>query len=269
MKKENYFAADGTHDVERERLSILEDAYDPDTIRQLTTLGVSGGWKCLEVGAGVGSIARWLAETVGSSGKVVATDMNIRFLRELSLPQLEVREHNILIDTLETESFDIVHSRGVLMHLSDSRKALRAMADAVRPGGWLFIEDSDLSPLLTANLTNPALDAVVAMFRRGQMFWKAQGAMDPYFGRYEKRLVQELGFNEVGGCGRVQTFQGGEPLARVYQIICQYMKEVGLSQGLFTIEDYDTFQRQLSDPSITWIDQVVYGAWGRKPSSRR
>ncbi len=89
--------------------------------------------------------------------------------------------------------------------------------------------------------------------------------MDPYFGRNEKRLVQELGFLEVDGCGRVQTFQGGDPLARIYQIVQMYMKEIGLSQGLFTIEEYNTYERQFLDPSITWIDQIVYGAWGRKP----
>ena len=267
MDKENYFAADGTHDVERERLTIFENAYDPDTIRQLKALGVAEGWKCLEVGAGGGSIARWLAETVGPAGKVVATDMNVRFLRGLSLPQLEVREHNVLTDALEKDSFDLVHARTVLMHLPDPAKALRVMTDAVRPGGWLFIEDADQSSALTCNLTDPSLDAWVALGRRFHMAWKTQGTMDPYFGRNEKKLVQELGFLEVDGCGRVQTFQGGDPLARIFQIIFQYVKEAGLSQGFFTKEEYDTFQRQFRDPSITWIDQIVYGAWGRKPWS--
>src|SRR5438034_3794011 len=49
------------NETERQRLRALSDIYDPDTIRHLEDLGVGTGWRCLEVGAGEGSIARWLS----------------------------------------------------------------------------------------------------------------------------------------------------------------------------------------------------------------
>jgi hypothetical protein len=42
---------------ERERLASLEQFEDPGTIRHLEALGFGPGWRCLEVGAGGGSIA--------------------------------------------------------------------------------------------------------------------------------------------------------------------------------------------------------------------
>jgi ubiquinone/menaquinone biosynthesis C-methylase UbiE len=265
MSNATYFAADSKNDVERERLTLYEGAYDPDTIRQLTARGVSKGWRCLEIGTGGGSIARWLASRVGPSGKVVATDINVRFLRGLTIPQLEVREHNILTDSLEKNSFDLVHARMVLMHLREPEKALQKMADAVQPGGWLFIEDADFGSILTSSLADPSLDQIVEIFRKFFIFWKNHGIMDPYFGRRVKGLLQELKFLDIDGHGWVQTFRGGEPLARIFQIVCQYNKKQGLSNRLLTEEDADNIEHKILDPAVTWLDQTVFGAWGRKP----
>src|SRR5829696_421420 len=53
-----------------EWLSLLEELVDPPTIRRLETVEVGPGWQALEVGAGRGSIAAWLAERVGEGGRV-------------------------------------------------------------------------------------------------------------------------------------------------------------------------------------------------------
>ena len=66
----------------------------------MTDLGVGPGWRCLDVGDGDGSVARWLAGRVGPEGRVTATDLNPRFLGGHGQPNLEVRRHNILEDSL-------------------------------------------------------------------------------------------------------------------------------------------------------------------------
>ena len=62
------------HDWEQEpyRLALLEHHADPTTVRRLQATGLTSGWRCLEVGAGRGSIAHWMANQVGPSGEVVA-----------------------------------------------------------------------------------------------------------------------------------------------------------------------------------------------------
>ena len=68
MKDNRYFAKDSPDAFERERLALLTELADPITTRRLTDLGVGPGWRCLDVGAGDGSVARWLAGRVGPEG---------------------------------------------------------------------------------------------------------------------------------------------------------------------------------------------------------
>src|SRR4051812_38250562 len=83
-----------------DRLGALEALWDPGTQSVIEALGIAPGWRCLEVGAGAGSIAAWLAARVAPDGDVLATDLSTRHLDGLSAPNLEVRRHDILKDPL-------------------------------------------------------------------------------------------------------------------------------------------------------------------------
>jgi ubiquinone/menaquinone biosynthesis C-methylase UbiE len=61
-----------------DRFTSLERCYDHVSTATLTALGLEDGFRCLEVGAGTGSIANWLAERVGPRGSVIATDIDTR-----------------------------------------------------------------------------------------------------------------------------------------------------------------------------------------------
>ena len=138
-------SAAGREAAEDERLDLLEQIYDPVSRRRRAL--VQPGWRCLEVGAGRGSMAVWLAEQVGATGQVVATDVDTRYLSRLELANLEVVEHNILedpLDVLGPGSFDLVCSRLMLFHLKGRQEqAIGQMAACLSPGGWLLDEDAD------------------------------------------------------------------------------------------------------------------------------
>src|SRR5689334_16403839 len=80
------FVADAT---ERERLESLERVYDAGSSESLRKIGIKPYWRCLELGAGAGSLGRWLAEQV-PAGSVVATDIDTRFLRGVATDNLRV-----------------------------------------------------------------------------------------------------------------------------------------------------------------------------------
>ena len=88
-------------------------------------------------------MAVWLAGQVGERGQVVATDVDVTYLSRLDLPNLEVRQHNILddpLDVLGPGSFDLVCSRLTLFWLASRQElAIRRMVKCLRPGGWLVI----------------------------------------------------------------------------------------------------------------------------------
>jgi len=118
----------------RERLRSLEDWLDPGTIRHLRARGVGAGWRCLEVGAGAGSIAVWLCGQVGPAGEVLATDIDTRFLETLNEPNLRVQRHDVTADELPAGSFDLVYCRLVLAHLPQRQAVLRKLLASLRPG---------------------------------------------------------------------------------------------------------------------------------------
>lgn len=138
-------AAKGREEAEDERPDLLEQLFDPGSRRRREL--ARPGWRCLEIGAGRGSMAVWLAERVGPAGQVVATDIDCRYLERLDLPNLQVVRHNIVddpADVLGPGSFDLVCARLVLFWLAGrQQEAVRQMVRCLRPGGWLIDEEGD------------------------------------------------------------------------------------------------------------------------------
>lgn len=123
----------GSQDVERARLRLLEEVHDPLTMGQLDAIGVAEGWRCLDVGAGGGSVTRMLAERVGRTGSVLSVDLDTSLLEPLANERVEVRRHDLLSDQLPQAAFDLVHARLLLMFLSPRLAALQRLVSAARP----------------------------------------------------------------------------------------------------------------------------------------
>jgi SAM-dependent methyltransferase len=265
MAENRYFAKDSPDAFERERLALLTEIADPIAARRLTDLGVGPGWRCLDVGAGDGSVARWLARRVGPEGRVVATDLNPRFLVGHGLPNLEVRRHDILEDELEAAHYDLVHCRCVLQHLPDPLQGLRRMVDAVRPGGWLFVEEIDLG---SVGATDPRHPRAAEFDRTARPLWatrQATGPMDSTFGRRLPALVERFGIRELGHEGVTLIGRGGDPTARFGRMSEALLRGRFVAAGVLTEADFDERDRAYDDPSFWFTGLTFFGAWGRRP----
>lgn len=246
-------------------LKIQESIIDPTTIRHLETLGVSEGWCCLEVGAGMGSIAKWLSTRVGPEGKVLATDIDTRFLQGMSASNLEVRRHDILKDELEKGQFDLAHCRKVLQYLPQPEKALKNMADALRPGGWLLVEEDDWGSVLSAGVTNPHAVSFAAAMKAACDALRKRGLADFYIGRRVRSLVEGLGFVDVGQEGWTFILRGGEPYTHVYELAWRTAVLPNIREDTVTGEQNECVQRLYLDPTFYTPWSTVFSAWGRKP----
>lgn len=149
--------------TELPRLSALAAMYDDHTFRCLSLLGVSPGWRCLDVGTGPGHVARRLAEAVGPEGTVTALDRGTRLLETFANPpNLEPLEADAL--RASPGRYDLVHCRTMLMHTPQRTALLARMASWVRPGGWLMVgDDVDFA---THSSPHPALRQTFAAMRR-------------------------------------------------------------------------------------------------------
>ena len=266
MAEERYIHSSEKDEVELDRLRIQEGIYDPNTTRRLEIIGVAKGWKCLEVGAGTGSVAQWLSQRVGPTGKVIATDIDLRFLTHVSGPNLEVRRHDITKDSLETGYYDLAHCRLLLSHLPEPEKALRTMADTLRPGGWLVIEDHDHGSVFSIDVTDPSATpfatAIRALFG---LAWKTGMRPDPYFGRRLRGLMEGLGFSDVGQNGWTRMYRGGEPVMRFWSVSLQAGAKVLIANGLATQVQLDSALSRFTDPTFNMVGSTMFAAWRRKP----
>jgi SAM-dependent methyltransferase len=182
------------------RLDALAELFDPSTFRHLTARGVGPGWRCWEVGAGARSVPDWLAEQVGAGGLVVATDIDTSRLDGPAAPaQLRILCHDVGTEPAPAEGLDLVHARLVLTHVPARDQALATMVAALRPGGWLVVEDADpaLQPLLCPDESGPS-QRLANRLRHGFRRLMADRGADLAFGRTLPRRLRDHGLQAVG-----------------------------------------------------------------------
>lgn len=195
----NRYLLDDRRPEAGERFAALAEMFDPWTFRHLDDLGLGEGWRCWEVGAGGVSVPRDLAERVGPSGRVLATDIDVSWAEPAAGRALEVRRHDVIRDPPPAETFDLVHARLVLIHLKDRAAAMRVMIGALRPGGRLVIEDGDpgLQPLACPDERGPE-EALANRLRTRIRTLMAERGADLAYGRTLPRLLRESGPTDVG-----------------------------------------------------------------------
>jgi SAM-dependent methyltransferase len=244
--------------LERSRLKLLQEYHDPISIRQLDKIGVGEGWRCLDVGAGGGSVTRMLAERVGPAGSVVAVDLDTSLLEPLACERIEVRRQNLLSDPLPSDSFDLVHARLLLMHLPSRQLALRRLASAGRPGGWIAAIDPDFT---TASLSPPhgAFERTLSAFYDALV----AGGWDP---RYGARLHGDMcaaRLVDVEADYVASRGPGGRLVARLFSLSLERLRHRMVQLGASN-DDIDEARRAVEDPANTYSSPTTCVAWGRR-----
>ena len=267
MRRARYFADDAPADGEQVRLRALEALCDGATTRRLEALGVRAGWRCLEVAAGRGSIARWLAARVGDSGRVVAADLNPRFLQGGALPaNVQVRTHDLLADDFEPRAYDLVHARALLVHLPEPERALARLAAAVRPGGWLLIEEADFSLFRASDPRHPGAAAFDQRVRRLLDAIRSAGIWDACLGHRIPLLVERLGFEQAGcDCAPLMARGGASAGGTFWRLTFPLSGPALVADGAIAQDDLDQVLARLEDSTFRFIGGVLFGAWARRP----
>jgi len=255
------YALDNSWDRAKRRLSLLEQHLDPMTKRRMTMLGIRPGMRCLEVGAGGGSVAAWLCEQVGPAGRVVATDINIQLLQDIKLTNFEAIRHDITIDSAPAYDFDFVHARWLLHHLSQPGHAIRRMIDALRPGGWLLLEENDFFPFYTST-SQLYIDFMVALVEN--VVRPAGG--NAYLGRQLPAMVAEMGLQQVSGEGDFPVLRGGSPVAQFYSLSAEQIRERIIESGELSPERLDEALELLKSPDFWAFGAAGVAVWGQRAS---
>jgi SAM-dependent methyltransferase len=256
------YGLDPAWHAERDRLASLTALYDAGTLARCEQLGLGPGLRCLDVGAGTGSVAQALAERVGPGGSVVALDLDTRFLEPLAGGVLEVRRHDVTAGPLPGAPYDLIHARLVLEHLPARAEVLRAMVAALAPGGRLLVEDFDWATAFVVDppseLHQRVVDAVLACFRS----W----SYDPWYARTLPRLLGEAGLEEVGAEG-VSKHVRADPAAGVpqWELLVDQLAPAMLAAGTVSQADLDAFHALWHDGATSCFAPLMVSAWGARP----
>lgn len=246
--------------AERERLSHLATQFDRGSVRVITELGIGPGWHCLEVGAGHGSMARWLAQAVGESGRVTATDLDTRFLTDMP-DNVSVRQHDIAADRLPVEHFDLVHARAVLQHVPERESALRSMIDATKPGGSLVVEDIDWLVFDRQDLPEP----FATLHRTLRAAYTTRAGYDGEWGRRLLATMRRMGLVDVESRGTVTTMYGGASSAEWYVMALERAAPRLVEAGLVSSDLAGEAVAQARRRDFVVLSPLSISAWGRKP----
>lgn len=254
------------------RLHALAALFDPVTTRHIDDLGITAGWRCWEIGAGGPSVPAWLAGRVEPGGYVLATDLDTSWLAATVSttpsptlnPTFEVRHHDIGADEPPTPTFDLVHARLVLVHVPHRDAALATMVHALRPGGWLLIEDADpaLQPLLCPDEYGPE-QHLANKLRHGFRTLLAGHGADLSYGRTLPRRLRQAGLVDVRADA---YFPITSPACTALEAatIAQIRDQL-VSNGIATDAEIDQHLTNLNTAPMDLATAPMISAWGRKP----
>ena len=246
------------------RFAGLEAALDPSTVRYLTGVGVADGWVCWEVGAGRGSIASWLAERVGPTGRVLATDIDPRFIPAPQLDHLEVARHDVTTDPTPSARYDLIHARLVLSHLRQRDDVLVRLAEALRPDGWLVIEDFCHAFERGSQPADPGYERYRNVHIALIDFLERSNGNYSDFATALPQLLARVGLADVGAEGRLVFGNGGSPAARVIEAALRQVGDQMIVAGLVDQSALDEAVTFLRNPMSIVSLPMLISAWGRR-----
>jgi SAM-dependent methyltransferase len=260
----SHYALDNAAPQAGDRFANLSALYDDVTCRHLGRFGIGAGWTCLEVGAGGGSIARFMSERVGPSGQVIATDINTDWITGALGTNVELWHHDIGVDALPEAAFEVIHARAVLTFVPERREALQRMATALKPGGWLLVEEM-LAPVTEAwdrpddpdvALARKARLAILELLRRG--------GGDPAFGQRLPEYLAACGLAEFGAEGYFVPYRTGAVLGLATANIEQLADAV-LDAGLMDAQELERYRAVLKRPDCFYPGSMaLISVWGRR-----
>ncbi|MFF6782505.1 methyltransferase domain-containing protein [Streptomyces sp. NPDC012510] len=243
-----------------DQVRLFERKYDPVTTAVVEGLPLERTWRCLEIGAGGGSMARRLAQRA-DRGTVLALDLDPSHIDTAGHANLEARQADVQKEDFAPGSFDLVLARAVFEHLEEPAHLLERAVGWLAPGGWMVVEDFYYLPPEDAT-THVSRTLVAGYLQR----LRAQGA-DLWWGRRLPATLARVGLRSVGS--RVTPAGPGQSAADD-DLIALRMRQEGhvlVDNGVVTAEELAEFVGSLGDPRARDMTTMLVSAWGQRPTA--
>lgn len=257
------YAFDNDDAAAADRHVHLSAILDDVTFARLASLGDLTGKRCLEVGAGGGSVARWLAARTGPTGRVLATDLNIRHLP--SDEGYEVLAHDVVGEPVPAGPWDLIHARLVLGHIPQRREVIRKLVGSLAPGGALALEEWDLSYegwVLAA--PDPESAALYEEYQATLRRLLGERGNDPRWGSKLHAEMRAAGLDDVDTEISSRSWTGGSAGMLLVAANVAQLSE-GFAAAGWTGAKLDRLHRLIVDPRLAARTHLMFATIGRKP----
>ncbi len=263
MAGEEGYLLDNQQAEAGQRFDALAELFNPSTFRHLGAVGLGPGWRVWEVGAGGRTVPTWLAEQVGPEGRVLATDIDTRWMSGTT--SYEVRRHDVGVDPAPDGPFDLVHARLLLVHVPGRDRALAAMASALSPGGWLVLEEADpaLQPLVCLEEVGPA-EQLANRLKAGFRELLAGRGVDLSFGRTLPRRLRELGLVDIVADAYFPI--SGPTCVELERASIEQIRDRLTAAGITTASQIDEHLANVAAGTLDLATSPMISAWGRQPT---
>lgn len=258
---------------ESERLERQADELAPESEALLDRVQLRPGDSAIDLGCGPRGIIELLHDRVLPSGRVLGLDsdpshvaMAAKLCARRGLDDIEIVQADARCTGLPAGSFDLVHARALLANVPDPAQVLAEMVRLARPGGWV----ASLEPDAEHSVYYP-YDNVFDRLRELFMVAFIRNGADPLIGRRLGQLYRQVGLEDVGLEARASVYPTGHSRRTIAADLLRAMRPQLLALGAADEAELDsldaTVREFLDDPDVVAMPNLMFLAWGRKPSS--
>lgn len=243
-----------------DHLQALAELLDPGTTRLLTSLVDLRGKTCLEVGAGGGSIALWMAEQVGDHGHVTALDLDVSHIPPHT--RLTILDHDITHGVPPGAPFDVIHVRLLLNHLPQRREVLHRLVGLLAPGGLLV--DEEWSPQAPGRMVAHAADAadraIYMRFQEALLEVLSEHGNDRFWPTHALGAFVAEGLVAVDTQISARAWHAGDAGCRLQQASLHQLWGELIAHDLAP-EQLDYVHGLLDDPRFVLFGHLLHATW--------
>jgi ubiquinone/menaquinone biosynthesis C-methylase UbiE len=238
----------------------------------LDRIGLRPGDRAIDVGCGPRGIIELLAERVSPGGQVVGLDgdpahvaMASELVASQGLRDVEIVCADARHTGLESDSFDLVHARTLLITLPEPGEVLTEMVRLARPGGKV----AGMEPDTEAAICYPPSQAFDRLREIFTVAFSRNGA-DPHLGRRMAELYRQAGLDDVTVEARAGVYPPGHSRRTIRADLVRSMRPQILDMGLADEQELDQLDAQVrkhfDNPDTVVMNHLMFIARGRKPA---
>jgi SAM-dependent methyltransferase len=182
-----------------------------------------------------------------------------------SHPCLEVRQGDLAVADLGTSEFDLVNARAVMMWVPERENLVRRSFEALRPGGWMVIDDG--WQILEADPSTPSELADTWRYLQDQIGRQQRELTGmKTFGKEAFGVLRTVGFVDVDARGVIEPTVGGTPRARFRKETMRSSMAGLAARGIVDRAELEPMLDVFDRPEFAMWQAINMQVWGRKPA---